>query len=220
MLTVKQRNLLVFLRDYIREKGRSPTYDEMRLGLNLRSKSGIHRMICALEERGFVRRVPAQARCIEIAKMPEAVVSFPHRLVPEPIRLVHVTSYGRIGRSTPASSLVPRNEPVEVTSDLAPNPDDYFVVEVSGDFLIRRGIADGDRLLLRRDVVDTGDLVLAVVDESEATIARLRRRGPSVALESTDETFIRHAERVRIMGRVCALLRNFIPREEEAAAAG
>lgn len=228
MLTRKQHELLLFIHKHIEESGISPSFDEMKEALSLKSKSGIHRLITALEERGFVRRLPHRARALEVLKLPEAVVPEPRRLAPkvieggfgtgpsrqgsEPSEVVSMPLYGRIAAGTPIEALRDPSSFVDVPSRML-GGGEHFALEVAGDSMIEAGILDGDLAIIQRaDGADNGAIVVALIDGEEATLKRLRRRGNSVALEPANqnyETRIFPPDRVRIQGRLIALYRTY-----------
>lgn len=228
MLTKKQHELLLFIHKHIEESGISPSFDEMKEALSLKSKSGIHRLITALEERGFVRRLPHRARALEVLKLPEAVVPEPRRLAPtvieggfgtgparqepEPSEVVSMPLYGRIAAGTPIEALRDPSSYVDVPSSLLAGGE-HFALEVAGDSMIEAGILDGDLAIIQRaDGAENGAIVVALIDGEEATLKRLRRRGNSVALEPANqnyETRIFPPDRVRIQGRLIALYRTY-----------
>lgn len=225
MLTAKQRELLLFINQRIVENGVPPSFDEMKEALDLASKSGIHRLITALEERGFIRRLPHRARALEVLKLPDS--SSPSRgrgfkpaLVPsgggapsaKAAALGDIPILGRIAAGVPIEAI--QNEIGRVT----PPPEalgggEHYALEVKGDSMIQAGILEGDIVVLKKqDTADTGDIVVALVDEEEATLKRLRKRGGSIALEAANpayETRIFGPDRVRIQGRLVALIRRY-----------
>src|SRR5262249_50285175 len=197
MLTRKQLELLRFIHERLTETGVPPSFDEMKDALDLRSKSGIHRLITALEERGFIRRLPNRARAIEVIKQPEGYGAGRTRgFTPSVIegnlgrvrapseeeggRPVAVPVMGRIAAGTPIQT---RSHPISMPPELL-TTGDHFALEVRGDSMIDAGILDGDIVLIRRgETADTGDVVVALIDDEEATLKRFRRRGASIALE-------------------------------------
>lgn len=235
MLTQKQMELLTFVNGRLKETGVPPSFDEMKDALELRSKSGIHRLIKALEERGFIRRLPNRARAIEVVKLPEAMQPRPAGRAPagkfspsviqgnlgrvrstpasansnEPV-LVPVM--GRIAAGTPIEAIQTHTHTIGVPPDML-SPGEHFALEVRGDSMIDAGIYDGDTVLIRKsDTAETGDIVVALVDDEEATLKRLRRKGASIALEAANqayETRIFGPDRVRIQGRLVGLLRRY-----------
>jgi repressor LexA len=234
MLTRKQFELLRFIHERLTEAGVPPSFDEMKDALDLRSKSGIHRLITALEERGFIRRLPNRARAIEVIKLPDSVQ---HGLgsgrsrgfVPSVIegnlgRARHVESeedggrpiavpvMGRIAAGTPIEAIQTRSHTINVPPDLL-STGEHFALEVRGDSMIEAGILDGDIALIRRsDGADTGDIVVALIDDEEATLKRFRRRGASIALEPANTSYevrILPPNRVRIQGKLVGLFRRY-----------
>jgi repressor LexA len=228
MLTRKQHELLLFIHRHIEDSGISPSFDEMKEALNLKSKSGIHRLITALEERGFVRRLAHRARALEVLKLPEAMVPQPRRLAPKVIEggfgsgptrpapdsgdLISMPLYGRIAAGTPIEALRDPSSFVDVPSSLL-GGGEHFALEVAGDSMIEAGILDGDLAIIQRaETADNGAIVVALIDGEEATLKRLRRRGNSVALEPANqayETRIFPPDRVKIQGRLIALYRTY-----------
>ncbi len=230
MLTSKQNELLRFIHERLRADGVPPSFDEMKDALELRSKSGIHRLIMALEERGFIRRLPNRARALEVLRMPEVDAPEPKltRAGADIIEgafgrarpgrqadgggAVAVPMMGRIAAGVPISAIQARSHTVAVPPDLLA-AGDHFALEVRGDSMIEAGILDSDTVIIRRqDTADTGDIVVALVDDEEATLKRLRRRGGTVALEAANpayETRIFGADRVKIQGRLVSLLRRY-----------
>lgn len=231
MLTRKQSELLRFINDRLKESGVPPSFDEMKDALDLRSKSGIHRLIMALEERGFIRRLPNRARALEVIKMPETASpasASRARFAPSVIEgnlgrvrpradsdaPAHVTIpvMGRIAAGTPISALQSRSHTIPMPPDFLGNGE-HYALEVRGDSMVEAGIFDGDTVILRRqDTAETGDIVVALIDDEEATLKRLRKRGASVALEAANpayETRIFGPDRVRIQGKLVSLLRAY-----------
>jgi repressor LexA len=232
MLTRKQFELLRFINERLKEAGVPPSFDEMKDALDLRSKSGIHRLITALEERGFIRRLPNRARAIEVIRLPETVGNgAPARargFTPSVIegnlgrvragseedggRPVAVPVMGRIAAGTPIEAIQTRSHTINVPPDIL-SSGEHFALEVRGDSMIDAGILDGDTVLIRKtDTADTGDVVVALIDDEEATLKRFRRRGASIALEpanSAHEVRILPPNRVRIQGKLVGLLRRY-----------
>lgn len=226
MLTPKQKELLMFIHERIKESGVPPSFDEMKEALDLRSKSGIHRLITALEERGFIRRLPHRARALEITKLPESMA--PNRgfspsviqgslgRLPERDETasgnVAVPVMGRIAAGVPIEAIQNQSHTIDVPPDIL-SKGDHFALEVKGDSMIEAGILDGDTVILRRsETADTGDIVCALVDDEEATLKRLRRRGDSIALEAanpTYETRIFGPDRVKVQGCLVGLIRRY-----------
>jgi len=238
MLTRKQYELLVFVHDRLQKTGVPPSFDEMKDALDLRSKSGIHRLIKALEERGFIKRLPNRARAIEVIRLPdsmrEAAVTAQAaarrrgfspsviegnlgrmRAVPESANNnepVLVPVMGRIAAGVPIEAIQNHTSTIGVPPDML-SPGEHFALEVRGDSMVDAGILDGDTVLIRKgDTAETGDIVVALVDEEEATLKRLRKKGASIALEAANpayETRIFGPDRVRIQGRLVGLLRRY-----------
>ena len=232
MLTRKQFELLRFVHERLKETGVPPSFDEMKDALDLRSKSGIHRLITALEERGFIRRLPNRARAIEVIKLPDSVNhGFSGRargFTPSVIegalgrgratsdddgnRPIAVPVMGRIAAGTPIEAIQNRSHVINMPPDLL-SPGEHFALEVRGDSMIDAGILDGDTALVKKtDAADTGDIVVALIDEEEATLKRFRRRGASIALEPANTSYevrILPPNRVRIQGKLVGLFRKY-----------
>lgn len=234
MLTKKQYELLMFVHERIKEAGVPPSFDEMKDALDLRSKSGIHRLIKALEERGFIRRLPNRARAVEIIKLPESISpalaaprsrGFSPSVIEGSLGRVRPVSdaesmpeaimvpvMGRIAAGTPIEAIQNHSHSITVPPDML-SPGDHYALEVRGDSMIEAGIFEGDTVLIRKtDSADTGDIVVALVDEEEATLKRLRRKGASIALEAANpayETRIFGPDRVRVQGRLVGLIRRY-----------
>jgi repressor LexA len=228
MLTSKQKELLMFIHERVKETGVPPSFDEMKEALDLASKSGIHRLISALVERGFLRRLPHRARALEIVKLPETsgpARGFEPSVIegslgrvrngddgePEPGN-VAVPVMGRIAAGVPIEAIQNRSHTIDVPPELL-SKGEHFALEVKGDSMIEAGILDGDTVILRRsDTADSGDIVVALVDDEEATLKRLRRRGDSIALEAANpahETRIFGPDRVKVQGRLIGLIRRY-----------
>ncbi len=234
MLTKKQHELLMFINERIKEGGVSPSFDEMKDALDLRSKSGIHRLITALEERGFIRRLAHRARALEILKLPESASPSlagrkgfspsviegsrgkalsrdlqPAHQSPDTITL---SVMGRIAAGTPIEALQEESHQVSVPLNLL-GAGEHYALEVKGDSMIEAGILDGDTVLIQRcDTATSGDIVVALVDGAEATLKRLRRKGDSIALEAANpayETRIFGPDRVKVQGKLVGLLRRY-----------
>jgi repressor LexA len=233
MLTRKQYELLRFIHERLKETGVPPSFEEMKEALDLRSKSGIHRLITALEERGFIRRLPNRARALEVIRLPETVApgmangrrGFSPNVIEgslgrvrapvsddENMRPVAVPVMGRIAAGTPISAIQSRSHTIHVPPEML-STGDHFALEVRGDSMIEAGIFEGDLALVRKtDTADTGDIVVALVDEEEATLKRLRKKGMSVALEAANpsyETRIFGPDRVRIQGKLVGIFRRY-----------
>ena len=232
MLTRKQSELLRFIHERLKETGVPPSFDEMKDALDLRSKSGIHRLIMALEERGFIRRLPNRARALEVLRMPESSTPGParaQRFSPSVIEghlgrvrpsaaedtgpaHVSIPVMGRIAAGTPISAIQARSHTIPMPPDFL-SGGEHFALEVRGDSMIEAGIFDGDTVIVKKqDSADTGDIVVALIDDEEATLKRLRKRGASIALEAANpayETRIFGPDRVRIQGKLVSLLRKY-----------
>jgi repressor LexA len=240
MLTRKQHELLMFIHERMKESGIPPSFDEMKDALDLASKSGLHRLITALEERGFIRRLPNRARALEVIKLPDSMnpslggkksrfepsviegnlgrVAAPApRSVPsagagEPNRAVSVPVMGRIAAGTPIEAIQTHSHTISVPPEML-GVGEHYALEVRGDSMIEAGIFDGDTVLIRKqDSAATGEIIVALVDDEEATLKRLRRRGNSVALEAANpayETRIFGPDRVKVQGRLVGLLRKY-----------
>ena len=236
MLTRKQHELLRFIQERLRESGVPPSFDEMKDALDLRSKSGIHRLIMALEERGFIRRLPNRARALEIIKMPDglgapqqrprfnpAVVqgglgAQPNLTKTRPVpdedsrSSVAIPVMGRIAAGTPISAIQNRSHTVSLPPDML-GSGEHYALEVRGDSMVDAGILDGDTVIIRKqDSANTGDIVVALIDDEEATLKRLRKRGSSIALEAANpayETRVLGPDRVKIQGRLVNLMRRY-----------
>jgi len=214
MLTRKQYELLVFIDKRLKETGVSPSFDEMKDALDLRSKSGVHRLITGLEERGFIRRLPHRARALEVLKLPEnfalaeappaasAGAGFSPKLIKGDFKVpgvavtaseaeaVHLPLYGKIAAGLPIEALNDYSETADVPASLI-GPGEFYALQVEGDSMIDAGILDGDTVVIRRcDTADNGSIVVAlVVDDNEVTLKRLRRKGASIALEPANKTY-------------------------------
>ena len=236
MLTAKQKDLLVFIHTRVQETGVPPSFDEMKEALDLRSKSGIHRLITALEERGFIRRLPHRARALEIIKLPDAMLEAgggrrakvqpaQQSRTPRTDRLpempaahiaqaqgIGVPLMGRIAAGVPISAIQHATEEVFCPPDML-SGGEHFALEVKGDSMIDAGILEGDIVIIKRtNSADNGDIVVALVEKEEATLKRVRRRGASIALEAANpnyETRIFGPDQVDIQGRLVGLIRKY-----------
>jgi repressor LexA len=233
MLTRKQFELLRFIHERLTETGVPPSFDEMKDALDLRSKSGIHRLITALEERGFIRRLPNRARAIEVIKLPDSVGhgfganrarGFTPSVIEGDLGRVRAASeddsghpiavpvMGRIAAGTPIEAIQTRSHVINMPPDLL-SAGEHFALEIRGDSMIEAGILDGDVALIRRtEAADTGDIVVALIDDEEATLKRFRRRGASIALEPANASYevrILPPNRVRIQGKLVGLFRRY-----------
>ena len=215
MLTAKQHELLLFINERLNQSGVSPSFDEMREALDLKSKSGVHRLISALEERGFIRRLPNRARALEVLKLPESAT--PAAAVPRPVvpaaanDTIEIPLHGRIAAGTPIEALQ-GPEGFAVPAALL-GPGEHFALEVSGDSMIEEGILDGDFALIRKvDTARDGEIVVALIDEEEATLKTYRREGQTIRLDPANSHYEaqRYEEgRVRIQGRLAGLIRRY-----------
>ncbi|NRA28972.1 MAG: transcriptional repressor LexA [Parvularculaceae bacterium] len=226
MLTAKQRALLLFINQRLNETGVSPSFEEMKVALDLKSKSGIHRLISALEERGFIRRLPHKARALEVLRLPDAATA-PERKPFKPA-VIENTSYvepqtpgfeedsvpvlGRIAAGTPISAIQHEQSRVPVPPSML-RGGEHFALEVNGDSMINAGIHDGDTVIIRRcDDAPNGDIVVALVDDEEATLKRLKKNGSSIALEPENDslqTMIYSPDRVKVQGTLAGLIREY-----------
>lgn len=216
MLTYKQHELLLFIDDRLKESGISPSFDEMREALDLKSKSGVHRLISALEERGFIRRLPNRARALEIVKLPDVRPS----ATVTPIRSValapandtlEIPLHGRIAAGTPIEALQ-GTESFAVPAALL-GPGEHYALEVAGDSMVEEGILDGDFALIRKvDSARDGEIVVALIDNEEATLKTYRREGRMIRLDPANsryETQRYDESRVKIQGRLAGLIRRY-----------
>ncbi|QEO18412.1 transcriptional repressor LexA [Acetobacter vaccinii] len=217
MLTRKQHKLLLFIDSHLKQTGFSPSFDEMREAMGLRSKSGIHRLISGLEERGFLRRHHHRARALEVIQLPEITEDLPSNVIRgsfarQKSEMLKVPLYGRIAAGTPIEALADPVSSLSVSSDML-GSGDYYALEVVGDSMIEAGILDGDQVIIRKtDSAENGQIVVALIDEHEVTLKRLRRKGAMVALEPANpryETRIVPAEKLRIQGQLAGLLRQY-----------
>ncbi len=225
MLTKKQKNLLIFINEKLKRTGISPSYDEMRMSLNLKSKSGIHRLISALEERGFIKRLPHKARALEVIKLPENAGAqdlynnFSPKIIKGGLDLnkiddeeVFVPVLGKIAAGAPIEALENQNENLPLSKSFL-GSNEYFALKVEGDSMIDAGINTGDYVIIKKtNIAESGKIVVALIDDHEATLKRMRKKGPSIALESANpayETKIYNTERVKIQGVLASLYRKF-----------
>lgn len=239
MLTKKQIQLLDFIQKRLARDGVPPSFDEMKEALDLRSKSGIHRLVTALEERGFIRRLPHRARALEIVRLPDALLAdtkvegtataqggFTPRVIanPKPARprgaisivdspAVELPLMGRIAAGVPIEAISEVSHHVAVPGTMLSGREHHYALEVQGDSMIEAGINDGDVVVIReQDTADNGDIIVALVDGSEATLKRYRRRGGMIALEAANPAYeprILPEDRVRIQGRLVGLIRSY-----------
>jgi repressor LexA len=238
MLTRKQQELLLFIHERMKESGVPPSFDEMKDALDLASKSGIHRLITALEERGFIRRLPNRARALEVIKLPEAYApslqprrgfspsviegslgkrpAVPAAAKPAPIENAVAAStvpvMGRIAAGVPISAIQNNTHDIAVPAEML-GSGEHYALEVRGDSMIEAGILDGDTVIIRNgNTANPGDIIVALVDEEEATLKRFRRKGGSIALEAANpayETRIFPPDRVKIQGKLVGLIRRY-----------
>ncbi|HJU20179.1 MAG TPA: transcriptional repressor LexA [Stellaceae bacterium] len=258
MLTRKQRELLLYINQRLNATGVSPSFDEMKDALKLKSKSGIHRLVSGLEERGFIRRLPHRARALEVIKLPEesgvsasraqptspargapnsgigepagSLIDERNRFSPTVIRgdfkaslpgspvapdveAVELPLYGRIAAGTPIEALRDQSATVGVPASLLGHNGEHYALQVAGDSMVEAGILDGDTVIVQRaETAENGAIVVALVDNQEVTLKRLRRRGASIALEPANkayETRIFGPDRVKVQGRLVGLLRRY-----------
>jgi repressor LexA len=230
MLTRKQHELLMFIHERIKETGVSPSFDEMKEALDLASKSGIHRLITALEERGFLRRLPHRARALEVVKMPQqATASSPPKgrapfrpQVVEGVRVPEAPATTAEVRELPVLGRIAAGTPIEAIQherDRIPVPEamlgagEHFILEIQGDSMINAGILDGDQVIIKRtDSAHSGEIVVALVKGEEATLKRLRKKGASIALEAANpayETRIFGPDQVQVQGKLVGLIRRY-----------
>ncbi len=234
MLTRKQLELLLFINERLKEEGVPPSFEEMKMALDLQSKSGVHRLIVALEERGFLKRMPNRARALEVIKLPEShqpslttkksgftpnvIEGSLGKVKPMPAandgfpRATAIPMMGRIAAGVPISAIQDHTANIMVPPEML-GGGEHFALEVKGDSMIEAGIFDGDTVVIRKgDTAINGDIVVALVDDEEATLKRLRRKGVSIALEAANpayETRIFGPDRVRVQGKLVGLLRKY-----------
>jgi repressor LexA len=238
MLTKKQHELLLFINKRLGETGICPSFDEMKESLGLKSKSGVHRLITGLEERGFIRRLAHRARALEVARLPEnlaplsatkeAASSRPAfaptvirgdfggalqgAAIAEPAETTQLPLYGKIAAGTPIEALRDNSQTIDVPASLL-GRGEHYALEVDGDSMVNAGILDGDKVVIERcEVAENGTIVVALIDNAEVTLKRLRRKGDSIALEPANpayETRIFGPDRVKLQGRLAGLLRRY-----------
>ncbi len=236
MLTRKQHELLMFIHERMKESGIPPSFDEMKEALDLASKSGIHRLITALEERGFIRRLPNRARALEVIKLPESMSptlggarrfspsviegSLGKRPAPAPAAsndddsaaAVSIPVMGRIAAGVPIDAIQHKTHSISVPPDMI-SGGEHYALEVKGDSMIEAGIFDGDTVIIRNaNTANPGEIIVALVDDEEATLKRFRRKGASIALEAANpayETRIFGPDRVKVQGRLVGLIRRY-----------
>ncbi len=232
MLTKKQLDLLEFIHKRVQADGVPPSFDEMKAALDLRSKSGIHRLITALEERGFIRRLAHRARAIEIVKLPESLggeptVGFNPRVIdgdkpegprpanfePVSVDALELPVMGRIAAGVPIEAISHVSHKVAVPGPMVSGQGSHYALEVRGDSMIDAGINDGDVVVIREtSTADNGDIVVALVEDQEATLKRFFRRGQAIALEAANpayETRVLPEDKVKVQGRLVGLIRTY-----------
>jgi len=223
MLTKKQKNLLIYINKKIRSSGISPSYEEMKNSLNLKSKSGIHRLISALEERGFVKRLAHKARALEVVKLPEnaSANDIFNSFTPSVIKggldktnkkSTKVSVLGSIAAGTPIEAIQQEVDKVALPIDLQ-NNGEHFGLRIKGDSMIEAGINDGDTVIIKKaSTADNGQIAVVLIDDQEATLKRIRKKGNTIALESANKNYdtkIYAANRIKIQGKLVSLYRNF-----------
>ncbi len=231
MLTRKQLDLLKFINERLQQEGIPPSFDEMKEALDLKSKSGIHRLITALEERGFIRRLAHRARAIEIIRLPEALggtaigagftpeivqggrVDPPAAALEVEVNALDIPIMGRIAAGTPIEAISEVSHTVAVPSSMLSSAGKHFALEVKGDSMIDAGINDGDIVVIREQpTANNGDIVVALIEEQEATLKKFRKKGSSIALEAENsayETRVFRDDQVRIQGKLVGLVRTY-----------
>lgn len=235
MLTRKQVELLEFIQTRMARDGVTPSFDEMKDALDLRSKSGIHRLVTALEERGFIRRLPHRARALEIVRLPDSLaartgaeggatgfqpsviagdrVDPPRGAMPVIVSAVELPVMGRIAAGVPIEAISEVSHHIAVPNTMLTTRAHHYALEVKGDSMIEAGINDGDVVVIReQDVAENGDIVVALVEGHEATLKRFRRRGAMIALEAANpayETRILPQDKVKVQGRLVGLIRSY-----------
>ena len=223
MLTKKQKNLLLYINKKIRSTGISPSYEEMKDSLNLKSKSGIHRLISALEERGFVKRLAHKARALEVVKLPEnasandifntftpSVIKGGLDKSPEPDSEISIL--GSIAAGTPIEAIQQEVDRITLPEDLQ-NNGEHYGLRVKGDSMIEAGINDGDTVIVKKTTnIESGQIAVVLIDDQEATLKRIRKKGNTIALEAANKNYgtkIYAATRIKIQGKLVSLYRNF-----------
>ena len=224
MLTKKQKNLLIYINEKLKNDGVSPSYDEMRISLSLKSKSGIHRLISALEERGFVKRLAHKARALEVVKLPEnaSAKDLFNNFTPSLIKGGLDDTRKSKKNFIPLVGKIAAGLPIEAIEEFAEdipcppgtkNPDDFFALRVEGDSMVDAGINDGDTVIIKKtNIAENGKIVVALIDNHEATLKRYRKKANAIALESANpayETRIFGPDRIKIQGVLTSLYRNF-----------
>ncbi|WP_455466733.1 transcriptional repressor LexA [Bartonella sp. B39] len=237
MLTCKQYELLLFIHNHMKETGIPPSFDEMKIALELSSKSGIHKLMIALEQRGFIRRLPNRARAVEVIRLPEKItfnLSLARKISPSMIeknkrkilknfddldnfeveekKNIAVPIMGRIAASVPASAILQQTNTLSLPQGMI-NSGEHYALEVKDDSMIEAGILDKDTIIVRRqNTATSGEIIVALIDKKEATLKRYRRKGTSITLEAANphyETYIYGSERVQIQGKLIGLIRKY-----------
>ena len=223
MHTKKQKNLLIFINKKIRSTGISPSYEEMKNSLNLKSKSGIHRLISALEERGFVKRLAHKARALEVVKLPENASandifnSFTPSIIKggldkSKINSSKISVLGDIAAGTPIDAIQQEVDKIALPTELQ-NNGEHFGLKIKGDSMIEAGINNGDTVIIKKThSVDNGEIAVVLIDNQEATLKKVRKKGKTIALEAANKNYdtkIYAAERIKIQGKLISLYRNF-----------
>ena len=223
MLTKKQKNLLLFINKKIRSTGISPSYEEMKESLNLKSKSGIHRLISALEERGFIKRLAHKARALEVVKLPENASAndifntftpsvIKGGLDKSPSTANEISILGSIAAGTPIEAIQQEVDRVTLPEDLQ-NSGEHYGLKVKGDSMIEAGINDGDTVVVKKTTnVESGQIAVVLIDDQEATLKRIRKKGNTIALEAANKNYgtkIYASSRIKIQGKLVSLYRNF-----------
>ena len=224
MLTKKQRDLLVFIHERMTKSDVAPSFEEMKDALKLKSKSGIHRLITALEERGYIERLPHRARALEIKRLPDGMKpkNAPSNVTPMPSpknagvandsMFDTIPLYGKIAAGTPIEAIQHEGDSIQVPAGYA-GPGELYALTVEGDSMINAGINDGDTVIIRRGTTaENGTIVVALVDDQEATLKRLRRAGNKIVLEPENDSYepqILDPNRVKIQGRLVSLMRSY-----------
>jgi repressor LexA len=223
MLTKKQKNLLLYINKKIRSTGVSPSYEEMKDSLNLKSKSGIHRLISALEERGFIKRLAHKARALEVMKLPENASAndifntFKPSVIKGgldkfPSKASEISILGNIAAGTPIEAIQQEVDRVTLPEDLQ-NNGEHYGLRVKGDSMIEAGINDGDTVVIKKTTnVESGQIAVVLIDDQEATLKKIRKKGNTIALEAANKNYgtkIYASNRIKIQGKLVSLYRNF-----------
>lgn len=215
MLTKKQKELLDYIHRHVRKDGTAPSFDEMKDALGLKSKSGIHRLVTALVDRGYLERLPHRARAIRILQMPDVnpVPAFSSSEPANSGKGGFIPLYGKIAAGTPIEAIASEQEQIAVPPDMITDGDDYYALSVEGDSMVKAGILDSDVVIIRRTATaNNGDIVVALVDQEEATLKRFRRSGNKIILEPENDSYeplMLEPGRVTIQGRLASLIRTY-----------